>query len=419
MSKLRSNSSFVRLFLGRVITNVGDSLYIIGTMWLIYDLTGSAFYTGVGGFLMQLPTAGQFLVGPLVDRWPLRPVLIGTQIVNGLFVLAIPFAAWTGHLSVWIILAVMPVLSFVNQFVYPAQSAALPQIVEDDQLVRANSLFSTAYKGSDVAFNAAGGVLLSLVGATTLFVLDSATFAIAGLLFAGVVVPASDESEETDAETEPEDGGYLDDLREGIRYLRGSVVLLLMSGMMVVNVGSGAIMAVLPAFADTIGGSSFYGLLAAALAAGPLVGAASASLFEDYSYGIVAIVGFFCTALALVSAVVIGGLIPTLILFFAAFVPVGVTNVMYSSMLQSTVDESVLGRVSSVSSSASMVMLPFGSLLGGGIADIYGSSAVFLGLAGLQLVVAMFYLADSRIVSLPSVTDASEGALGLGASDEP
>ncbi len=145
MSKLRSNVAFVRLFLGRLVTNAGDSLYFVGAMWLVYHLTGSSLYTGIAGFLVQLPTSVQFLFGPLVDRWRLRRVLVGTQLVQGVFVLVVPLAAATGHLSVWVVLAVMPVLSLVNQMVYPAQTAALPRIVDEEQLVRANSLFSTAY----------------------------------------------------------------------------------------------------------------------------------------------------------------------------------------------------------------------------------------------------------------------------------
>jgi hypothetical protein len=59
---------FRRLFAGRVVTNVGDSLYFVAAMWLVYRLTGDPVYSGIAGFLTLAPAALQFLVGPLVDR---------------------------------------------------------------------------------------------------------------------------------------------------------------------------------------------------------------------------------------------------------------------------------------------------------------------------------------------------------------
>src|SRR6056297_1438031 len=456
MSSLRRNTSFVRLFLGRLATNAGDSLYFIGAMWLVYHLTGSSLYTGIAGFLVQLPTSAQFLFGPLVDRWELRRVLVSTQVLQGVFVLAVPLAAATGHLSVWVVLVVMPVLSLVNQFVYPAQTAVLPRIVADENLVRANSLFSTAYQGADVVFNAAGGAIIAVVGATTLFVVDSVTFAVAALLFVGLTVPAvnaddaaadaeadadapaddaaatdaettadesaSDDATAADAETEdagtdgaaaaatagdgqveadaadaprdPDDAGdaddgYLADLREGIDYLRGSVVLSMVLGAMVSNVGGGAMMAVLPAFADTLSGPETYGLLMAATAGGNLVGAAAASLVEDTPYGPFSIVGFTFSSVALVTVPSAPGPLSTAVLIAVSLVPIGAFNVMFASMLQSSVDEALLGRVSAVVSSLTAVMVPVGNLIGGAVAEAVAPGSVLYLLAGTTLLLAV------------------------------
>ncbi|MFC6724587.1 MFS transporter, partial [Halobium palmae] len=164
MRTLFRNAAFRRLFLGRLVTNAGDSLYYVAAMWLVYELTGSEFYTGVAGFLVMAPAALQFLFGPLVDRLPLRRVFVWTQLLQGALVLVVPVAAHFEALSVALLLTVMPLLSLLNQPVYPAQSAALPRIVDRDGLVAANSLFTFAYQGVDAAFNAVGGVLIAAVG---------------------------------------------------------------------------------------------------------------------------------------------------------------------------------------------------------------------------------------------------------------
>lgn len=249
---------FVALFLGRVVTNVGDSLYYIAAMWLVYELTGSTFYTGLAGFLTLVPQTLQFLFGPLVDRVSIRRLLVSTQVAQGVFVLVIPLAWMVDVLSVWLLLVVMPLLALLNQPVYPAETAALPRIVEKDELVTANSLFTFAYQGIDAAFNALGGLLVAAIGAVSLFVIDSVTFAIATLLFASLRIRTveSDSSEEADVADNAEDevamadGGdskaYMEELRDGIGFLRGTIIERLIVGSLVVNFALGGVMSVLP-----------------------------------------------------------------------------------------------------------------------------------------------------------------------------
>lgn len=417
MVRLFRNTSFMRLFLGRIVTNAGDSVYAIAAMWLVYGLTGSSLYTGIAGFLVFATQPLQVLVGPLVDRWSLRRVLVGTQFIQLVGVLLIPLAAAMGHLSVWVVIVLMPILEFLNQFVYPAQHAALPRIVEEDQLVRANSAFSFAYQGVDMVFSAAAGALIALIGAVTLYLLDAITFAVALLLFVGLVVPdtsdANDSNESEDTSTETDDKGYVGELTEGFSYIRGSVVLLFLLGAIVSNFAFGMVMVVLPAFADSLGGPAVYGLLTAAMGAGSLIGAAGASLIEKYPYGRVVIVGNLLSAVCLFAALAVSGLWLTVALFFCSFVPSGATGVMGSSMLQSAVSDSILGRVMSVRNSVSTLLMPVGALLGGWFATVVGSTTVMAGLGVASVLYAVYFLALPSLRSLPPVGKADEEVLGL------
>jgi MFS family permease len=418
MVRLYRNPSFVRLFLGRIVTNAGDSIYAVAAMWLVYDLTGSSFYTGIAGFLVFATQPLQVLVGPLVDRWSLRRVLVGTQFVQLVGVLVVPLAAATGHLSVWLVIVLMPVLEFLNQFVYPAQHAALPRIVEKDQLVRANSAFSFAYQGVDMVFNAAAGALIALVGAVTLYLFDAVTFAVALVLFVGLVVTSASDTDESDdaaevENTETEVKSYLEELKQGFGYIRGSVVLLFLLGAAVLNFAFGMAMAVLPAFADSLGGPVVYGLLTAAMGAGSLVGAVGASLVKKFPYGRVVIVGNLLSAVFVFAALAVPGLWPTVALFFCSFIPTGTMGVMGSSMLQSAVSDSILGRVMSVRNSVSTLLMPFGALLGGWIATVIGSATVIAGLGVASVFYAVYFLVLPSLRSLPPVAAADEKVLGL------
>ena len=437
MRGLLSNANFARLFAGRVVTNAGDSLYYVASMWLVYDLTGSSFYTGLAGFLVLAPSALQFLFGPLVDRVSLRRLLVGTQLAQAVVVLVVPVAFTLGYLHVWLLLAVMPVLSLLNQPVYPAESAALPRVVEQEELVRANSLFALAYQGVDAGFNALGGVLVAVVGATALFVLDAATFAAAALLFAGLRVRAAGAAEDaTDATAASAGGsdpvaatdggaddvaddsddvgdegaddapdGYLAELREGIAFLRGTMLGKVLLGSVVVNGTFGAAMAVLPAYGDLLGGEVAYGLLSAALGGGIFVGALAASRFEDYAFGRLNIYGFVVGAVLWAAAVAVGWLPATLALFALALVPVGVTNVLFSALVQSLVPEALLGRASAVMGSMSSAATPVGALLGGAAADAFGAPAVLYVAAAGLLGLAAYLTSIRQFRRLPRIGD--------------
>ncbi|WP_049971343.1 MFS transporter [Haladaptatus cibarius] len=427
MGGLRSNTAFTRLFLGRIVTNAGDSMYAIAAMWLVYDLTGSPFYTGLASFLVRVPTALQFLVGPLVDRWPLRSLLVGTQLIQGLCVLAVPIAAAVDLLSVWLVLLVMPLLTFLNQFVYPAQQATLPRILDDDELIRANSLFSFAYQGLNMVFNAASGVLIAVIGAVALYLVNAATFAVAVVLFLGLKIPdvaqsadGGDESDETEgAEStdstesteESDDDNYFVRLREGLSYVRGSVLRALIFGGIIVNFAYGVMIAVLPAFAATRGGAEAYGLFMAAMAAGNLVGAMAAPVVDDYPFGWITIVGYVLSAVCWIGVLTVTWFPASIVLFFCTFVPIGAANVVLHSMIQSTVHDSLLGRVSSVNASLSTVTLPVGSLLGGTLATTLGSATVMSGLAIALLSLSVYFLVRPKLRTLPPVGEADESIL--------
>ncbi|MCH7660075.1 MAG: MFS transporter [Euryarchaeota archaeon] len=410
MYPLFRNSAFLRLFSGRLVTNAGDSLYYIAAMWLVYDLSGSTFYTGLAGALTLTPRVFQFLVGPLVDRWSLRRILVRTQLVQGLLVLLIPLAAWTGVLSVGIILVVIPLLSALNQFVYPAQSAALPRIVEDENLVEANSAFSVAYQGADTAFTALGGILIALVGATALFVIDSLTFAIAALLFAGVRVPTVEGSSKT-VESATQD--YFRKLSEGVSYLRGSVIVPILGASVVVNFTIGIAMAVLPAFADQRGGPETYGTLLAAVLGGLLLGALVASPLKKFGIGNLSVVGFAFGGICWLAAVSASSVRVTVLLFCLAWIPVGVTNVIFAAMAQTVVPDSLLGRVLSLTASASAAAQPVGSLLGGIAGETIGSVPIISVVGGGFLFLTGVWLVHPMLRGLPAIEEIDPEEYGL------
>ncbi|WP_290818542.1 MFS transporter [Halovivax sp.] len=445
------NAAFRRLFVGRVITNVGDSLYFIGAMWLAYSLTGDPFYTGLAGFLTMVPRAFQFLAGPLVDRWSLRRTLVGTQLAQALIVSTIPLVHLLGALTVWHVLVIMPLLSALNQLVYPAQSAALPRILDDEDLVAANSAFSVAYQGLDMVANGVGGVLIGVIGAVALFAIDAVTFGIAALVFATLSIPAADgtpdgesgtpapgeataerERSAPDAREAPDEatvpdggrdaaadgtapteerGSYLARMREGVDAVRGTFLVPLIGAAVVANFAAGMVLASLPPYADAlgvppalsaIGVAGGYGLLMASFAAGTFLGALGASLIEDRPFGRTLVVGFACTGSLWTAGVLVDWLPATALLFALALVPIGVVNVQIAAIVQSAPPNELVGRVSSLLSSSVSALFPVGSLAGGVVAGAFGPRIAMAAFGVVACTQAGYVLARRDLRTLPA-----------------
>jgi len=406
-ASLWSNLDFLRLLFGRFVTNAGDSLYTIVGTWLVYDLTGSSFYTGLTSALLLLPPALQFVSGPLVDHWPLIRTLVWTQLIQAVLILSIPVAAYFDHLSVGLVLATIPLLSFLNQFVYPAQNAALPRIVAKSQLTRANSAFSFANQGTNMVFNALGGVLIAVVGAVSLFVLDSITFVVAVLSFVGVRVP--ERSDTDDQEAEIDASGYLSDLRDGVQWLRGTVFTEMMLTTAVTNFGTGIMLAVLPAFAAIRGGSILYGALLGAIGAGGLIGALITSRLSHIGYGAIRIIGLGVGFFLWIAAVYSPWPVLTVVLFAITGIPIGVTNVMGQTLIQTVTPEDLLGRVTSVDASVSTLTVPIGSFLSGVMGSVVGVVTTMAVAAFSFAFVSLYFTIRPRLRSLPAMDNIDQG----------
>jgi MFS family permease len=413
---LLNNRNFASLFLGRLVTNMGDSIYYVAAMWLVYELGGNAFYTGLAGFLTLLPGTLQFLIGPLVDRWDIKKALIMTQIIQALLVLMIPFAHFMGFLTVGFILVIMPIISAINQFVYPGQAALLPRIVRKDQLVKSNSMFSFAFQGVDLVFNALAGILLTVIGAITLYLIDAVTFIAACILFSLLKLPENEPGKDKQ-EVKQSIDQYKTDLIEGFSIVFHSHLAKFLLGSIVANFAIGSVYAILPAYADGRAGSGIYGLYLAAISAGALIGALSASWLGRFPVGKLTILLFMAGGTMWLGS----GLIPynviSILLFGISWIPIGATNVIFGAAIQSMVPSRMLGRIFSVTASLGAIAMPLGSLLGGLLANKFGPEVIYISSSGGILFIALVWALNKTLRSLPETSKLSPGEMGLPVSD--
>jgi MFS family permease len=406
---LRENQTYRRLLYGRIITNTGDSLYLIAGSWLVHELTGSAAYTGLAAALYLLPSALQFLTGPFADRVSLRRIFVSTQLFQGIAILSLPVAAWFDVLSYPLLLVVIPVLAMTNQFVYPAETAMLSQVVDEEQLVQANTLFSFSYRSIDTMTRAFSGIIIAIIGAIPLFVADAATFFLAAVVFSLVSYPdrETDDSstgfDEKSIRTTMDE--YFVDIRQGANYLRESLFKFIIAGSLVTNAAIGTSLALLPKFADNFGGPATYGFLLTSLSAGVLLGTVVATLADDFPFGRLTILGFIPGGVAWTAAILVN--VPEIkyVLFGLAWVPIGAFGVYTHTLKQVGVPDEKIGRVSATYNSATVLTQPLGALFGGTLGELFGVSVVLTAAGAAFLIVATIFLVHTDLRRLPAAKE--------------
>jgi MFS family permease len=185
-----------RLALARLISVTGSAAAYTALMFEIYEQTGSAVWLAAALIVTEGVTG---LVGPLSsvlgDRFDRRTVMIVSDLTAAACFAGMAIvAASPGPLVFIAFLSALSEAPF-----WPASSAAIPNLVPQDQVSWANSLVAIGRNVGVMVGPALGGILLAVVGASAVFAINAASFVLSAALVVSVratfVGDRSDESE--------------------------------------------------------------------------------------------------------------------------------------------------------------------------------------------------------------------------------
>ena len=165
------NKDLYILLLGRLITNFGDSIYSIAAALLVYEMSGSTLYSGITLFLTSSTAIVQLILSPILDKINMKKFLIKSQFIQAVLILPIPLLYYFERLNIYHIMFIMPIVSLINQLVYPGQISLLPKILSEDELISANSFMTMAYQGSNAIFDTLSGIMIASLGYMFAFLL--------------------------------------------------------------------------------------------------------------------------------------------------------------------------------------------------------------------------------------------------------
>ena len=393
------NKNFSILLFGRLITNFGDSIYSIATLTLIYTLTKSTFYSGITLFLISFTAILQIFVSPLISKFNVKRFLIISQLFQAIILLAITYLIYINKLQITTLIIFIVCISFINQIVYPVQLALLPKIVKQEDLVKANSLFSIAYQGSDALFNSIGGFIITVFGTIYAFIINSITFFINTFIF---IFLSNNLSKNTNTIQE----NYFSKLSSGIKIWNTPLLKPLLIGIIIINFSTSSLLTLLPEYSET---SYFYGILLSASGLGILIGAFLSNsqilknirlsvLYTTFTLGIALSWG----ALSIVNNNSITNKIYNFLLFLFGWILIGILNTYSQTMIQCIISKDKLDVAMSTMIGLSIAFSPLGALLAGVLSIKYSIKTIIIITSLLIFSIFLFWLFNKNIRNLPS-----------------
>jgi MFS family permease len=388
-----------RLFFG------GQSLSLIGTWmqktavsWVVYTLTHSTFMLGVSLFASQFPSFLFSLFGGVVsDRYNRFKVLLTTQIASLVQALLLAGLILTNHYTVWEILSLSVLLGIINAFDVPARQSLVYEMVNDkNDLPNALALNSSMVNLSRLIGPAIAGIILEKIGDGACFLLNALSFVavITSLLLMKLpkYVHKSDHK------------NVFGELRDGFEYIMRTpsikfiIIMLGLISLFVLPFST-----LIPYYARDVfkGTASTFGIIDSFIGLGAFSGAIflasqkpGANLKKIlaintliFGAGLVLFSYEGHYAFALIFAIIAG---------FGQMSQITVSN----TIIQTTVDLNMRGRIISFYAMAVFGMQPLGGLLIGAISKLIGTKETLLFEGIMALLIGLthvFFLRRAKI----------------------
>jgi MFS family permease len=191
-TEVLKNRNFFLLWLGQIISQVGDRLDQMALIAFVYlRAPGSTLEIAK---ILSFTIIPVFLIGPIagvyVDRWDRRRTMYACDLLRAALVFTIPLFLFYSKTLLPIYLIIFIVFS-IGRFFVPAKLSIIPDLVHKKDLLMANSLVNTTGMIAAILGFGISGVLVEWLGAKSGFYLDGLSFLISAALIFFIVKKSS------------------------------------------------------------------------------------------------------------------------------------------------------------------------------------------------------------------------------------
>ncbi len=378
----------------------GQFLSMFGSMLVSYAITWSVTVKEQSGVVVALFTCAAMLpmvfVSPFAGVWAdryNRKYLINISDASIAVVTLIVAVVYSlGFRDIWILLLSVVVRSIGQGVQSPAVSALIPQIVPEEHLARFNGIQGTLQSLISFAAPMAALALLNFLPIEQIFFIDVAT---AALGIAAVFFFVKVGKVENAAKRAPGIKSYLDDMKEGLRYIGGQPWLkILFAGMALFLVFASPAAMLTPLQVTRTFGSDYWRLSAIEItfSVGMMLGGVAISVwggFKNKTHSIIlACILFGFTSLLL-------GLIPNFWVYLAVMALCGMSMPLFNTpsmtLMQLKIPPQLMGRVFSLMMVINGLGMPFGMAIFGPLGDAVKIETLLV-ITGAVIVTGGFFI---------------------------
>lgn len=365
---------FYFVLFGQAISVLGSSLTSFGvSIWILREYADSNLQTTFYSFTLLAATLPALIAGPflgsLIDRWPRKLNLIGSQIGSMICTLVIAVLYWTEHLSVWSLLWILPFSSLCNLSLQVGFTASVALVVSKDDLSRASGSLGLMLGLVQLVSPLLAGILMDQIGLELIFVVDLVTFLFGLLTLFMVTIPNPAHKPEGKITAK----ALVQDLLEAFNYMKGKQGVL--GGLFLFALIWFNVSAVQTLFAPlvlSIGSATDLGLVQMFGGLGLMVGSIVMVAWKGPQRKMLAILGV--AGLVSIGLVVVPIAQQIWLLCLGAFVILAIAplaNVSSQVFWQKKIDPSFQGRVFSLRNTMMRAAQPVAFLVAGFLADGY------------------------------------------------
>ncbi len=366
MLRVLRRRDFGVLWLGGLLSLLGDWMLITALPLVVYQLTGSTLALGATVVAQTLPrvVVGS-VAGIFVDRWDRRRTMLVCDILLGIGLL--PLLLVRSGADLWLVGLVLLFESSVVQFYKPAEAAFLPRLVAAEDLVAANALNGLSSNAARLGAPPLGALLVAIGGLQTVALVDAVSFLLAA---ASVWLVHVKLDERCEKRRQPLWLDWLTGVREVRRNRTARVVLIFLA---VTGIGEGLVSTLFVPFATRVmhGDELTFGALLSAQAIGGVAGGVLLGRFAD-RLSPTTILGGTAIGMGLLDLAVFYSplLTPQPLVTFGLMALVGLptAGILASAytLLQTSVEHDKLGRIFG----AGLAVAALTQIVGAGIAGL-------------------------------------------------
>lgn len=365
--KIFQNRNLTLLWLGQILSQSGDSIYQIGLLWLVLELSDSKSITGMVAMASYLPSVILSLIaGVIADRLNRKRIMLASDLLRFFLILTIPAVYLTGLLSPLFLGINAFIIAIAATFFNPSRDSFIPQIVPREGLLRANSLIQTSWQMALVIGPALAGMFLHYLGNINLFTACSLTYL---LSFASLVFIKPKNEIPTNTKRPP----GITEVKEGLVYaVKNPVIfpLLLITIADNIFIMGPAIVGTPVFIKETLGlEAEAYAFIMSCYAVGMLAGTGLLITFGGkFKKGAILLTGMFLDGITFVPLLWSRSLTSMAVIIIIHSMAIPMLTVSRPSLIQNIVPDNMRGRAFAMVNMA-----------------VVGMSAVSSGLAGLAL----------------------------------